>query len=124
MNRELALSSELSDVLGVSAASRPDAVSRLWAYCRENGLLNPENKKEIRFDTKLEKMMGQPTATMPQLISLLTPHFDYTQPVVKQEAKKEPGKMEMKKEQQVKRETKQEKPPPPKQPTAKREQHA
>merc|ERR1711976_1139178 len=47
---------------------------------------------------------------MPELISLLMPHFDYTKPVIKQEAKQEPGsktKIEAKKEQ-VKKEAKKE----------------
>jgi chromatin remodeling complex protein RSC6 len=114
MAREVALSDELGEVLGSSALSRPEAVKQLWAYCRENGMLNPENKREILFDVKLEQMMGQKTAKMTDLISLLTPHFDYTQAVVKQEVKKESGrgvKVEAKKEQHktVKHEAKKEK---------------
>merc|ERR1719356_373382 len=64
---------------------------------------------------------------MPELISLLTPHFDYSQPVVKQEVKQESlsrgggaTKKEAKKEQQpgVKMELKQERSQ-----AGKREQH-
>lgn len=99
MAREVALSSELSDLLGAEACSRPDAVRRLWAYCRDHNMLNPNNKREIHFDEKLQQMMGQPTATMPQLISLMMPHFDYTKPVVKQETKQERTKKEAKAEQ-------------------------
>merc|ERR1712176_1087568 len=118
MSREIALGQELSELLGATALSRPEAVSRLWAYCRDNGMLNPENKREIQFDTKLERMMGTSTATMPQLISLLNPHLDYTQTVVKQETKKElkkesgsrgqPVKAEVKKQKTVKGEVKSE----------------
>jgi len=102
MSREIALSEELGELLGAEALSRPEAVRRLWAYCRDHDMLNPDNKREIQFDTKLERIMGQPKANMPQLISLMMPHFDYTKPVVKQEAKREPGqrmKVEAKKEQ-------------------------
>lgn len=105
MNREVALSEELGELLGSSALSRPEAVRQLWAHCRDNDMLNPENRREIQFTPKLEKMMGTPTASMFQLTSLLVPHFDYTQPVVKQELKQEPGrtmKLEAKKEQHIK----------------------
>merc|ERR1712176_410983 len=92
MKREIPVSNELADLLGSTSLSRPEAVRKLWIYCRENGMLNPANKREIQFDDKLEKMMGTPTATMPQLISLLNPHFEYSRqetPQVKLEAKKE-----------------------------------
>merc|ERR1712224_1005427 len=77
MAKEVVLSQELGELLGAEALSRPETVRRLWAYCRDNGMLNPDNKREIRFDTKLEAMMGQKTSSMPGLISLLMPHFDY-----------------------------------------------
>lgn len=117
MNREIALSEELGELLGADSLSRPEAVKQLWAYCRDNGMLNPENRREIIFDAKLEQMMGQKTASMMGLQGILTGHFDYTRPVVKLEAKQEPGsksrsmKMEAKKEPQktVKHEMKQEK---------------
>lgn len=110
MSREVALSDELGEVLGASALSRPEAVSRLWAYCRENNMLNPENRREIHFDTKMEKLLGTKSATMPQLSSLMMGHFDYTVPVVNG-VKQEPGaqmKMEAKREQHMKVEAKKE----------------
>lgn len=90
MARELPLSEELAELLGVSEASRPDIVRRLWAYCRDNGMLNPENKREIQFDAKLQQMMGSSSASMPQLISLVNPHIDYVKgEQIKAEAKQE-----------------------------------
>ncbi|CAK0845170.1 unnamed protein product [Prorocentrum cordatum] len=91
MERELPLSPELAELLGSDALSRPEAVRRLWSHCKERGMLNPANKREIRFDPCLQKMLGQKTAVMPQLISLLSPHFDYAGADVKAEAKHEPG---------------------------------
>lgn len=105
MNREVALSDELGELLGEAALSRPEAVKKLWMYCREKGMLNPSNKREIQFNPELEQMMGKSTATMPELIGLLTPHFDYSRSVdeVKKEVK---TKMEMK--QELKKEKKEE----------------
>merc|ERR1711971_6246 len=59
MAREIALSAELGDILGASALSRPETVRRLWAYCRDNDMLNPENKREICFNQDLENMFGK-----------------------------------------------------------------
>lgn len=105
MNREVALSDELGDLLGEAALSRPEAVRKLWAHCREKGMLNPSNRREIQFNPELEQLMGKSTATMPELIGLLTPHFDYSRSVdeVKKEVK---TKMEMK--QELKKEKKEE----------------
>eukprot|EP00930_Biecheleria_cincta_P098393 TRINITY_DN90052_c0_g1_i1.p1 TRINITY_DN90052_c0_g1~~TRINITY_DN90052_c0_g1_i1.p1 ORF type:complete len:479 (+),score=127.62 TRINITY_DN90052_c0_g1_i1:66-1502(+) len=105
MNREVALSDELGELLGEAALSRPEAVKKLWMYCRERGMLNPSNRREIQFNPELEQMMGKSTATMPELIGLLTPHFDYSRSVdeVKKEVK---TKMEMK--QELKKEKKEE----------------
>jgi len=81
MSREVALSDEFSDLMGVQALSRPQAVSRLWAHCKDEGMLNPENKREILFSPKLEQVFGVPSARMTDLIGLLVPHFDYSRPV-------------------------------------------
>jgi chromatin remodeling complex protein RSC6 len=118
MAREITLSQELGEVLGADALSRPEAVRRLWAYCKDNNMINPENRREIIFDTKMEAMLGTKTASMTGMMGLLVPHLDYTKPVVKQEmkqeTKKERGsvmKMEAKKEMQqntMKHETKRE----------------
>jgi len=97
MAKEIALSDELSGLLGEAALSRPETVRRLWMYCREKGMLNPNDKREILFDDKLQAVMGKPTAKMTELIGLLVPHFDYTRDVaeVKNEMK---TKVEMKQE--------------------------
>lgn len=89
INREIALSNELAEVLGADALSRPEAIRRLWAYCKDNKMINPDNAREIIFDDKMESMMGQKTAQMTDMMGLLVPHLDYTKPVVKQEMKQE-----------------------------------
>lgn len=111
MAKEIALSDELSDLLGEAALSRPETVRRLWMYCKEKGMLNPEDKREIIFDDALTEVMGKPTARMHDLMGLLVPHFDYTRDVaeVKKEMKtKIEMKQEMKaeKKENVKEETK------------------
>mmetsp|Transcript_23563 Transcript_23563/g.52191 ORF Transcript_23563/g.52191 Transcript_23563/m.52191 type:complete len:446 (-) Transcript_23563:108-1445(-) len=110
MNRLVSLSPELADVVGAPALSRPEAVKKLWAHCRENGLLNPADKREICFDERLQHLFGKPTARLTDLVGLLVPHFDFTQSVsattLKNPAKSEQGvkrqaKTESKREQKT-----------------------
>lgn len=78
MNRPIALSEELAEVVGARALSRPEAVKRLWAYCRKNGLLNPKDKRQILCDNRLQKLLGKKTATLFGLHGLLAPHFNFS----------------------------------------------
>ena len=47
LHRALKVSPELEAVIGVKEVARADAVSKIWAYIRENNLQNPEDKREI-----------------------------------------------------------------------------
>jgi len=78
MNRAVSLSPELATVVGAPALSRPEVIRRLWAHFRDRGLLNPDDKREVLFDAKLQEMFGTASTKMFEIHSLLTPHFDYT----------------------------------------------
>jgi len=78
MNRAVSLSPELASVVGAPALSRPEVMRRLWAHFRDRGLLNPDDKREVLFDAKLQEMFGTASTKMFEIHSLLTPHFDYT----------------------------------------------
>lgn len=52
-NREMALSSQLQDVIGEEKCSRPRVVKLLWAYIKENNLQNELDKRQINCDDKL-----------------------------------------------------------------------
>lgn len=53
-NRELILSEDLSNVLGTSKLSRPQVVKQLWAYIKDNHLQNPDDKRQILCNEKLQ----------------------------------------------------------------------
>merc|ERR1711924_427819 len=72
------LSAQLAEVVGAQALSRPEAVKRLWAYCKQKGLLNPKDKREILCDAKLKKLLGKTSTIMFGLSGLLVPHFDFS----------------------------------------------
>ncbi|ABN67421.2 predicted protein, partial [Scheffersomyces stipitis CBS 6054] len=55
-NKEMVLSTELSDILGISRTSRPQVVKQLWIYIKDNELQNPDDKRQIMCDEKLQKL--------------------------------------------------------------------
>lgn len=72
----LKLSAELSAVLGVTEASRPEATKLLWVYIKANNLQSPKDKRQIVPDAKLAKVFGSKEAVnMMKLASILNKHF-------------------------------------------------
>jgi chromatin remodeling complex protein RSC6 len=47
-------SNELAAVVGSSPLPRTEVVSKVWDYIKSNNLQNPENKREILADAKLQ----------------------------------------------------------------------
>ncbi len=71
------LSKELSDVVGVTEASRPEVTKRVWDYIKTNKLQNPNNKREIVPNQKLAKVFGhKEPIDMLKLAGLLSKHIN------------------------------------------------
>ena len=51
-------SAELAAVVGSSPLPRTEVVSKVWDYIKSNNLQNPENKREILADDKLQAVFG------------------------------------------------------------------
>jgi chromatin remodeling complex protein RSC6 len=51
-------STELAAVVGSSPLPRTEVVSKVWDYIKANNLQNPENKREILADAKLQAVFG------------------------------------------------------------------
>ncbi len=68
-------SAELAAVVGSSPLSRPDVVSRMWDYIKANNLQNPQNKREILADDKLEPIFGTKKVTMFEMNKHLARHL-------------------------------------------------
>lgn len=51
-------SNELAAVVGSSPLPRTEVVSKVWEYIKANNLQNPENKREILADAKLQALFG------------------------------------------------------------------
>jgi chromatin remodeling complex protein RSC6 len=59
LQKPLQPSKELAAVVGSGPLSRGEVVSRVWDYIKKNNLQNPENKREILADGKLEPVFGR-----------------------------------------------------------------
>ena len=51
-------SNELAAIVGSSPLPRTEVVSKVWEYIKANNLQNPENKREILADEKLQAVFA------------------------------------------------------------------
>ena len=68
-------SKELAAVVGSDPLPRPEVVSKVWDYIKRNNLQNPQNKREIMADSKLEKVFGKKSVTMFEMNKHLAQHL-------------------------------------------------
>ena len=75
LSKPLQTSAELASVVGANPLSRPDVVSKMWEYIKANNLQNPQNKREILADEKLEPIFGGKKVTMFEMNKHLARHL-------------------------------------------------
>jgi upstream activation factor subunit UAF30 len=68
-------SRELAQVVGDKPLPRTEAVSKIWTHIKKNNLQNPQNKREILADDKLEPVFGKKKVTMFEMNKLLAGHL-------------------------------------------------
>ena len=68
-------SKELAAVVGSDPLPRPEVVSRVWDHIKKNNLQNPENRREILADSKLEPVFGTKKVTMFEMNKHLARHL-------------------------------------------------
>jgi len=68
-------SKELAAVVGAEPLPRGEVVSKVWDYIKKHDLQNPENRREILADDKLEAVFGKETVTMFEMNKYLTQHL-------------------------------------------------
>ena len=68
-------SRELAAVVGGEPLPRGDVVSKVWDYIKKHELQNPENRREILADDKLEAVFGKKKVTMFEMNKYLTQHL-------------------------------------------------
>jgi upstream activation factor subunit UAF30 len=75
LQKPLQPSKELAAVVGPEPLPRGEVVSRVWDYIKKNNLQNPENKREILADSKLEPVFGKKKVTMFEMNKHLAQHL-------------------------------------------------
>jgi len=75
LQKPLQPSKELAAVVGSEPLARGEVVSRVWDYIKKNNLQNPENKREILADAKLEPVFGKKKVTMFEMNKHLAQHL-------------------------------------------------
>jgi upstream activation factor subunit UAF30 len=75
LQQPLQPSKELAAVVGREPLSRSEAVRKVWAYIKQHDLQNPEDRREILADTKLEPVFGKQKVTMFEMNKHLNQHL-------------------------------------------------
>ena len=68
-------SKELAQIVGDKPLPRTEAVSKLWIHIKKYNLQNPQNRREILADDKLEPIFGKKKVTMFEMNKLLAGHL-------------------------------------------------
>jgi upstream activation factor subunit UAF30 len=75
LQKPLQPSKELAAVVGSDPLPRPQVVSRVWDYIKQNDLQNPQNRREILADDKLKPIFGKDEVTMFEMNRYLAQHL-------------------------------------------------
>lgn len=70
------LSDELTAIVGRGPMPRTEVTKKLWAYIKKNRLQDPNNKRNILADEKLEKIFKKKKAVnMFEMTKLVSEHL-------------------------------------------------
>lgn len=75
LQKPLQPSKELAVIVGSNPIARGEVVSKMWEYIKKHNLQNPENKREILADDKLQPIFGKKKVTMFEMNKHLAQHL-------------------------------------------------
>jgi upstream activation factor subunit UAF30 len=75
LQQPLQPSKELAAIVGSAPIPRGEVVSKMWEYIKKHKLQNPENKREILADDKLQPIFGKKKVTMFEMNKHLAQHL-------------------------------------------------
>src|SRR3954463_13733682 len=75
LQKPLQPSKELAAVVGAEPLARGEVVSKVWDYIKKHELQNPENRREILADDKLEAVFSKKKVTMFEMNKYLAQHL-------------------------------------------------
>lgn len=68
-------SEQLAKIVGSEPLPRSEVTKKVWAHIKENNLQNPENKREILADDKLQPVFGSKKLDMFQMTKAINKHL-------------------------------------------------
>lgn len=75
MQQSYSLSPELQAICGVSKASRPQVVKKMWAYIKSHKCQDTRNRRMINPDKKLAEVIGNRPCDMLKLAGHISKHI-------------------------------------------------
>lgn len=70
------ISPELAEVVGSGPMPRSEVVKQLWVYIKSNNLQDPNNKRMINADAKLQAVFGgKSSVDMFEMTKLVSAHL-------------------------------------------------
>ena len=75
LQQPLKPSAELAAVVGAEPLPRGEVVSKVWDYIKAHNLQNPQERREILADAKLEAVFGAKKASMFEMNKHLARHL-------------------------------------------------
>ena len=75
LQQPLRPSAELAAVVGPGPLPRGEVVGKVWAYIKKHDLQNPQDRREILADGKLEAVFGKDKVTMFEMNKHLARHL-------------------------------------------------
>lgn len=73
--RPITPSPELAAIVGSEPLPRSEVVKKVWEHIKANDLQDPQNKREINADAKLEKVFGKKKTNMFEMNKLMSAHM-------------------------------------------------
>lgn len=73
--QKLNLLQQVVDVIGMNHVTRPELVKQLWVYIKAHDLQNPEDRRTIMCDEKLERIFKRKKVGMFEMNKLLSDHI-------------------------------------------------
>jgi DNA topoisomerase-1 len=75
LNKKVKVSPELAEFVGASEISRADVTKKVWEYIKSKNLQDPNDKRTIKPDTVLSKLIGSEPINMMKMTGVLNKHF-------------------------------------------------
>ena len=66
---------QLANIVGSEPLPRSEVMKKIWSHIKSNNLQNPDNKREIIADEKLQPIFGRSKLDMFQMTKAINEHL-------------------------------------------------